>query len=107
MPTVRVPSPITGLTLSTSGALVPDGSNNIVCTVAEATALCYPPSKPRPSATNLVTGATPILFPDMTVLQSITTTGGTFAVDSRGLSATVDAASIAEICKQGFTYVKA
>lgn len=65
MAIVKCPNTMTSITLATSGVLVPDADSNITVTVAEATALCYPPSDPRIHSTNLSNGNTKILFPGL------------------------------------------
>lgn len=65
MAIVKCPNTMTAITLTDSGALVPDANSNITVTVAEATALCYPPSRPRVHSTLLSGGTVKGIFPGL------------------------------------------
>lgn len=101
MSTLQVPVNCGGITLSSSGALVPS-SAKVTCTAAEITDIVQSYNAPRVVSSNVSTGAAVVGMSAM--ITSITMNGNVYAV-TNGISAAMAAADATQLIYEGFKLV--
>jgi len=107
MAVVKCPTNILTISLVDSGHLTPDANHNIICTAAEATALCKFSFKPMIHSTD-ASGNTKGYFPGLfNYLSQFTTTGGTIILGGDDVTSTyAPAGRLTIITNQGFILVE-
>jgi len=101
MSTLQVPNVCGGITLVTSGALVPV-ANLVTCNALEITDIVQSYNNPSVVSSNITTGA--VIVRMSTLITSITINGNVYAV-TVGISDAMAAADASQLIYQGFKLV--